>query len=349
MTNTLRNTARGLFALILVSAFAVVAAHGQSRDLRVIKAVAGGVNLVSGDVKLQTPGQSGWQRLTMKDDLKSGDIVRSGTDGRAEVLLNPGSYLRLGINSEFELTDASLDKLRVKLYKGSAVIEATGYDDMPLSIAVETPRTELRLLRSGIYRINITSTNDAEVVVQKGRALVSAEPGTLVKSGQMARMVAGSVVVAKFDKQSLDEFDLWSKERAKELAKLNQRLNNRETNTLLANANFNRFGRLGPFGSYGVWLFNAGSGYYTFMPFFGYWASPYGNSYGSYWPAYTGGCYNCGSNGRWNDPFGGTLPSPKMNPPDIYSPSPANNPIPVTRSTGSEGGIAPSSGGKVKP
>ena len=352
MRNTPRHTASCLLALVFASACAAVTAQGQSRDLRIVKAVAGGVNFVSGDVKLQAPGRSGWQAITMKDDLKSGDIVKTGSDGRVEVLLNPGSYLRLGVNSEFELTDASLDKLRLKIYKGSAVVEATGYDDMLLAIAIDTPRTELKLVRRGIYRINVTPTGETEIAVQKGRALVGKEPAaTVVKSGKVARVDAGGVEVAKLDKKNFDALDLWSKERAEELAKLNRRLKARETNALLANANFNRFyGRFG----HGVWVYDPVSRCYTFLPFFGSWTSPYGSGYGSYYPTYPCQYGGCNSSGRWNnDPWAGNMPSSPS--PKSYDPPPSSSQpsysIPVSRGSGGgdSGGSAPAAPSRSKP
>jgi hypothetical protein len=344
-----RNAARFLSALVLASAFAATIVHGQSRDPRVVKAVAGGINFVSGDVKLQETGQSGWQRLTLKDDLKSGDIVKSGSDGRAEILLNPGSYLRLGFNSEIELTDASLDTLSVKLFKGSAVIEAAGYEDMPLAIAVNTPQTTLLIVRRGIYRINITPANETEVAVKKGRAVVGKGQAAVVKSGNVARVGASGVALAKLDKKNLDALDLWSKERADELAKLNERLRRKEARTLLASTYLGRFNSgFGRYGGHGVWVYSATAGCYTFLPFYGSWNSGYGYSYGGYWSA--PGCFSCNSNNGWDNPSYGTGPTAKSNPPIIYpSPDRVSNPIPVTRSSGSDGGFSPSTGGKVKP
>ena len=153
-------------------------------------------------------------------------------------------------------------------------------------------------------------------------------------------MDAGGVEVAKLDKKNLDALDLWSKERAEELAKLNRKLKAKQTNALLANANFNRFyGRFG----HGVWVYNPGSRCYTFLPFFGSWSSPYGSGYGSYYPTYP--CYygGCNSSGRWNsDPWAGTTPSSPMpksyDPRPSYSPPPSSSPpsysLPVSRGSG---------------
>lgn len=346
MNNSLRHAASFVLALVFASTCAAVGARAQSRDLRVVKAVAGGVNFVSGDVKLQTPGESGWRPLTTKDDLKSGDVLRTGSDGRAEILLNPGSYLRLGVNSDFELADASLDDLKLKLFKGSAVVEATGYDGMPVTIAVETPQTRVRIVRTGIYRFNVLPTGVTEVAVQKGRALVGKRP-VVLKGGEVARVGADGVgEVAKLDKKSLDELDLWSKERAKELAKLNSKLQSSRTRTLLSAANFGRFG----LGGSGVWVFDVRYNCYTFLPFYGSWSSPYGSGYGSYYATYP--CYSCNTNNGWyNEPSTGgynSLPPKTSYPAPSAAPS---FPAPVSRGMGSVGRDAPvaAPAGRSKP
>ena len=81
------------------------------------------------------------------DDLNSGDRVRTDSDGRVEILLNPGSYLRLGGNSEVELLDNSLANLEVRLLRGTAIVEATGADNLDLNIGVSTPHARLAIVR----------------------------------------------------------------------------------------------------------------------------------------------------------------------------------------------------------
>jgi hypothetical protein len=263
-------------------AFVVVCAHmvarAQVRDARVISARAGGVNFVSGDVQARRSGEADWRRLSMKDELASGDDVRTGASGRVEILLNPGSYFRAGGGAEFTFSDSSLEDLRLELARGSAVVEATGYSDLDLSITIATPRTLVRIIRSGVYRIDVTPAGAAEVAVLKGRAVVG---GTLVKSGKLAREGAGIVEVAKLDKNDRDELDLWSRERGKELAKANDKLSHRGVYTTLAQARMNGFDLWGSGG--GLWFWNGLASCYTFLPFYGNWQSPYGFWYGRYY------------------------------------------------------------------
>jgi hypothetical protein len=282
-----RKAITGLALALTFAAACAGAAAAQGRDDRVISARAGGVNFVSGEVTFRRAGKDAWQQLATTDELRAGDAVRTGADGRAEILLNPGSYLRLGETSEFELTDPSLDTLRVKLSKGSALVEASGYGDADVRIALDTPRAPVSLVRSGVYRVNVESPGVTEIFVRKGRALVGAG-STLLKEGMSARVGAGGVAeVAKFDKDEKDSLDLWGRARAQELARAQRRLQARQVNASFARSGWDGWNATG--GLFGVWYGNAGC--YTFLPFYFY-VSPYGYSCSMSLPAFA---YLCGS------------------------------------------------------
>ncbi|MET0624880.1 MAG: hypothetical protein ABW250_18170 [Pyrinomonadaceae bacterium] len=305
-----------LFTILFAAGFAPVAARADIndiRDTRVISARAGRVNLITGDARLRRAGSLEWRALTAEDELKSGDTVTVAS-GRVEILLNPGSYFRAAAGAEFTLAAAELDDLRVELARGSAVVEAMGYGDNDLSITVSTPRSNVRILRTGVYRINASADGTAELAVSDGRALLGE---TLVKGGKVARVGASGVEVAKFDKKERDELDLWSRDRGKELAKANEKLQRRTLNTVFARNSFENM-----FGGYsrGFWFFDARARCYTFVPFGYGWRSPYGYWYGTgviiypnpnggwNWPGQTPGGYSPGTNGGGSNPSGGGYP-----------------------------------------
>jgi hypothetical protein len=266
---------RTLLTLAFVCACALGVARADTRDLRVISARAGGVNLVSGDVKVRRAASADWLALSAADELKGGDTVRTGSDGRVEVLLNPGSYFRAGAGTEFTLAGTDLDDLRIELARGSAVVEATGYGDTRIWLEVEMPGARVRIERSGVYRLNAPAGGPWEVAVTEGRAVVA---GTLVKGGKVARVSSTGVEVAKFDKKQRDEFDLWSRDRGKELAKANERLSQRALRSAFSMSSFDRtFGDWGS--SNGFWFFNSNLRCYTFLPYGYGWRSPYGYGY----------------------------------------------------------------------
>ena len=263
----------------------------QNREKFVISAKAGGINAITGSATVNSRGDSGWEQLMITDDLNSGDRVRTSYDGRVEILLNPGSYLRLGGNSEVELLDNSLANLEVRLLRGTAIVEATGADGLELNIGISTPHTRLAIVRQGLYRLNVVPEDATELIVRKGRVILS-DSHTKVKGGNKVVFSATNVSVAKLndqEKKVKDDMEVWSKDRAKTLAQANSRITNRMlTSALTSYSGFNY-----PFSSrgLGVWFFNARSGCYTFLPFYYGWGSPYGASYQTsiyYPPAYTG-------------------------------------------------------------
>ena len=254
--------------------------NAQNREKFVISARAGGVNAVTGGASLRAHGKTEWQQLMITEDLEAGDVVRTGLDGRVEMLLNPGSYMRVGENSEFELADNSLENLEVRLLRGTAIVEVTGADDEELFIGITTPHTHISIIGRGLYRVNVVPGDTTELIVRKGRVMVEGSH-TKVKGGNKVVFSSSSFSVAKLDdtdKKEMDTLDSWSKNRAQALAKENSRISGRTLNTL-ANSFSRDWPYLGLSGRSGFWLFSAAGHCYTFIPFFDSFGSPYGGFY----------------------------------------------------------------------
>lgn len=273
--------------LLLLSALIVltltVDGIAQNREKFVISAKAGGINAVTGQASVHARGETEWQQLMVTDDLNAGDRVMTDSDGRVEILLNPGSYLRVGGNSEMELANNSLDNLEVRVIRGTAIVEATGGDGVELNINITTPHAKLAIVRHGLYRLNVVPGDTTELIVRKGRVLLDNQ--TKVKGGNKVVFTAVNVSVAKLtneekSKKNQDEMDFWSKNRAQALAKANRRITDRMMTS--AFSSWNGFGR-SSFRGTGIWFYNPLSTCYTFLPFgFGWgsgWGSPYGGSY----------------------------------------------------------------------
>lgn len=308
-----------LLSVTLVLACSVVSFSQTTRDKFVISAKAGGINAITGGANVISRGERDWQQLMITDDLNSGDRVRTDGDGRVEILLNPGSYLRLGGNSEVELLDNSLANLEVKLLRGTAIVEATGADNLDLNIGVSTPHTRLAIVRQGLYRLNVVPDDATELIVRKGRVILS-DSHTKVKGGNKVIFNATNFSVAKLtdEDKKKDDVENWSKERGQALAKANQRITNRVLNTAFASFNdpFSFFDRR----ALGLWFFNPRVGCYTFLPYYLGLGSPYGSYYTNafYVPFVTtysypnyGGGHGGGtvSSGGQNYPTNGGTPS----------------------------------------
>jgi hypothetical protein len=353
-----------IIGLALLTAFGVGAiAQAQNREKYIISATAGGINFASGNVTVQRRGSTRQHALTAKDDLKTGDSVTTGAGGRIEVLLNPGSYMRVDENTEFVLTDVSLDNLRVRLVKGSALLEITGADDIKFEIGFSTPQTDVLIIKRGIYRFNALPNETTEILVRKGRALFGKGLLNEVKGGQKVLIGRNRLEVAKLDKKSQDTLDVWSKERAETLAHANGKLQRGSLAAAFSDYNSTQaFGILASDYGFGLWVYSQRLGSFCFIPF-GWrgWSSPYGYGYntafgyvgsgsgggggwtqGNYGNPSTGNGATGGSTGGYTG--GNTNPTPVPQPSRQPTWSPPSSPIeraPVERSPVREAPTAP--------
>ena len=269
-----------------IAAFAVMAivlpsiASGQSRtptsalgDQYVISAKAGGVNLVEGPATVvRADGRT--SSLIKGDKIAVGERVSTEAGARAEVLLNPGSYLRLGENTSFEFESTSLDDLSIDVSRGSAMLEVFAGRDF--AVRINTPGASYSLIESGIYRVDVYNGRSS-LSVWKGEALVLGGKETKIKGGRRAVVTQGSVSVAKFNKDE-DTLAEWSKDRGKMLAKNTSRLKPDNLRNPLINSFNNNLWNM--YSSFGVWVFDPFMGGHLFLPFGQGWSSPYGYWYG---------------------------------------------------------------------
>jgi hypothetical protein len=110
-------------------------------------------------------------------------------DGRAEVLLTPGAFLRLGEKSAIRMVANDLADTRVELQAGSAIVDS-GEPNSGTSITLIYKDWRVHFLQKGIYRINSdppclwvrtgqaevsTGTNDQPISVGRAMSLPLAE------------------------------------------------------------------------------------------------------------------------------------------------------------------------------
>ena len=189
----------------------------------------GWVNVVEGAAKYAR-GPVAYS-LQGDDRLRAGDLISTGRDGRVEVLLNPGYYLRLGAQTECRLLDTRVDNLKLQLHRGTAAFEVLEHDaylagSVPAVqsyelIAIVTPSTEIVVRRAGLYRINVAADRSTELLVRDGEALAGR---TRIKAKRAARAAGGAVSFSEFDPKVEDPFDVWCRTRAQALIAANRSL-----------------------------------------------------------------------------------------------------------------------------
>lgn len=218
----------------IVCCICVICGLALGQDESVEGFIAGiRANAVKGDVIYQR----GDGKFSLESGLKleQGDFVRSGKDSYAELLLQPGNFLRVGADSELELFSDQHDKMRLKLNRGSIVIELLSRDNGGFSrylideatelIRVITSDAEVFISHPGIFRINTTAGGRTEVVAREGETAMN---GFRVKKKRRAVTANESVTVSEIDTKIEDDFDAWSRKRARQLVQANKSLKKKE-------------------------------------------------------------------------------------------------------------------------
>jgi FecR protein len=185
-------------------------------------------NAVNGQVFYQRNGGTFALESSMR--LEQGDFIRSGAGASAELLLQPGNYLRLGGETECNLFSDQHDKMRLKLSHGSLIVELLSRETEYYArylwaeanelIRVITPDAEVFINRPGVVRINIIAGH-TEVVVREGEAVMN---GYRIKKSKRAVTASGNVSVTEIETKVEDNFDTWSRERATQLVQENKLL-----------------------------------------------------------------------------------------------------------------------------
>ncbi len=198
--------------ILLVVCVAVAGINAQrsipAADKYKISAKAGLINYSEGLTSVtRLNGTVG--SLIIGDQLNAGDRAITSAGGMAEVLLNPGSYLRLGSESEFSFRVTSLDDLRLDVRRGSAILEV--FASNQFRVTAYTPKSRVTIVNTGVYRIDVASDGTGMLSVIEGKAIVGERNVALIKEGKTGTLDGGVVTIGKFDKGKRDTLASWSR------------------------------------------------------------------------------------------------------------------------------------------
>ncbi len=262
---------------------AVLAVPWASADANKNPAVPGTLNYVEGQVLMN--GEALDAKRVGSAALESGQLLATET-GKAELLLTPGVFLRLGDHGSVQMVSPSLTDTEVALNQGEALVEVDQiYPQNDIRITQNGSSTQL--LKVGLYDFD---ANRNLVRVFDGKAqITSHDEQVTVKGGrEVALNTSGKLKAQKFDKKNYAAADLyrWSGLRSNYLAEANVDA----ARLYLAN------GWYGPGWVGAGWYWDPWFEAYTFVPGGGILYNPFGwGFYSPLWayqsPFFYGGYY----------------------------------------------------------
>lgn len=251
-------------ALFLATLLSVPAWGAYSDSKRT--ATPGTLNYVEGQASM------GDQTLDSKAvgtaELQTGQVLET-QNGKAEILLTPGVYLRLGSNSSVKMVSGGLTNTEVALNQGEAMLEVDQIYQQN-NIRISQPGATTQVVKTGLYDFDAANR---QVRVFDGKAEVSAgDHETTVKGGhEVALNVApdSKIKAQGFNKKDVEQNDdlyRWSSLRSEYLSEANV-----DTARLYVAGGWYGPGWWGP-----GWYWNPWFSGFTFVPGAGFFYNPFG-------------------------------------------------------------------------
>jgi len=273
-----------LSAKLLGGVFAIAAvALPQSYT---ISAKPGAVNYVEGNVTLdgQPLGSS-----TLKTTFMNAGGLLETEEGKAEVLLTPGVFLRVGDHSRVRMLKPSLIETQLAIEAGESMVEVDQFvKDSHITISMRGGLTEIE--KNGLYRF--MADGQPSVAVIDGKAQVAfGEKHKDLGKGREA-LLSDELKVQEFDKNRDDALFAWSNVRSQYNASLTYQAaksaysSSNAASGLNSPYGYSGYG-YGNSGFYGQgWFWSNGFNSWLWMPG-GQFYSPFG--WGFYGPGYVYG------------------------------------------------------------
>jgi len=230
--------------------------------------------------------------------LQAGQVLATA-NGKAEILLTPGIFLRLGDDSTVQVVSTDLTHTEVRLEQGRADVEVDQIYPQN-TILVDLKNGQTQLLKNGLYAFDAGNATvrvfDGKAAVYPGANLQANVKPIDVKGGHQLVLNGDLVKPQGFNKDQAkaDPLYKWSSLRSNYLGQANLNLAEEYA---------------GYSGFYPGWYWAGGPFGYTWLPGDGLFWSPFG--YGFYSPYYIRGGgfiyggYGRGFYGRGGYPAGG--------------------------------------------
>lgn len=225
----------------------------------------GSLNSVQGEVIFD--GHPAAAFPLRREELRPYQVIRT-RQGKAGLLLTPGSFLRIGDNTEVQLLSRSLENTRVRVIKGMVLLDAkAGYKH---DLAIIMDRTTTHIDKKGIYGFN---ANRQTVSVLRGKATIYQGDSRITLKKKHELYIAGQVPfeVRKLNKRAFKSTALyhWNQVRSRYEARAR-----RSVQRSIA-----QYGHwYGP-----GWYWSGYWGFYTYLHSAGMYYSPYYGPYYSPW------------------------------------------------------------------
>ncbi|MGA3323367.1 MAG: DUF6600 domain-containing protein [Terriglobia bacterium] len=175
------------------------------------------ISVIHGNVTTMRGDAGQWVAATVNTPMVPGDAVGTADQSRAEVQLDFANIMQLDQHTEAKVADLEQNKIQIQLASG--LVDYAVYRGTQADAEIDTPNMGVHPLGPGIYRIQVNSDSETQLIVRQGEAEVLTNQGsTKVEAGQSIQIHGTDNPEYKVDQApGGDDFDRWCGDRDRQV------------------------------------------------------------------------------------------------------------------------------------
>ncbi|MEP7063167.1 MAG: DUF6600 domain-containing protein, partial [Betaproteobacteria bacterium] len=202
-------------AAALAMALLAAPVLAQDTDADALPSRVGRLSNAAGEIYLATQASAeDWTPIQINYPVTSGDNLWAAEAARAEVDFG-GSQMRMSASTNASVSNLDDHNIELFVAQGSVVFRL-GTLDSGDSAVIDTPTTQIVLVRPGLYRIDVSpDQQQTTLTVRDGEATAQVTAGLQqVLAGMTATIANGPTTAAEFSAAyPLDAFDTYAADR----------------------------------------------------------------------------------------------------------------------------------------
>lgn len=201
----------GILTMLLLFLFPLFAEENEYTNYSFAR-----LSYITGNTYIQRAADLGYEEGELNMPITEGDRLGT-TDGRAEVYLGKGNYIRLDKETKIDflnLPKKDDDLIQIRLWAGNVYLSVKSLEEEK-NIEVHTSDVSIYLLDKGLYRIDVKD-KETDIFVFEGMVEAAGEDGSvLVKDSQQLEVSNARFASSptQFSSVAEDSFDQWSENR----------------------------------------------------------------------------------------------------------------------------------------
>lgn len=209
--------------VVFFSAFLIFLSPSLAEETEYTNNSFARLSFLTGSTYIQKAADLGYEEAVVNMPISEGDRLGT-TDGRAEIYLGNGNYIRLDKETKIDfmnLPKAGYELVRVRIWAGNAYFHVTSLEQEK-NIEIHTSDVSVYVLDTGLYRIDVRENRETEIFVFDGMVEAAGETGSVLIKDQQRLEVSNASFTSRptqFAAVAEDSFDKWSANRDSQIRK----------------------------------------------------------------------------------------------------------------------------------